>query len=88
MQKRFEMEAASSTEYQNKENVNLRLSADISETIEDVLFYARKEMVRGKRKKITKSDLYETIFRDLISEYQTRGKESRLWKLVMTCGEG
>jgi hypothetical protein len=88
MQKKFEIESSPAPDYVNKENVNVRMSADISEVIEDVLFFARKELPRAQQKRITKSDLYEKIFREIVDEYQARGKESRLWKCVIACTQG
>ncbi|MGI8467804.1 MAG: hypothetical protein ACR2N3_05060 [Pyrinomonadaceae bacterium] len=85
MNKRFETDNPELNEYQNKENINFRLAADVNETLEEVLFFARKEIVKTKRKKITKSEFYEAILRDLSLEYQAKGKESRLWKLLLAC---
>jgi hypothetical protein len=83
MQSGFEMESSESTIYQEKSSVNIRLSTDIIETMDEVLFYANKEM-RNKRKKLTKSDFYEIIFREIVNEYKLVGKESRLWKTIVS----
>ena len=84
MPSEFGKDDAESKTYQREHaNVNIRLPADIIETMDEIHFYANKEM-RGKRKKLTKSEFYETIFRDLINEYKLTGKESRVWKTLVS----
>lgn len=82
MQKDFDSGNSESTAYQDKVSVNIRLPADIVEILDEVIFYAKKEIGKNKRRKITKSEFYEMVFRDLVNEYKLTGKESRLWKAV------
>ena len=82
MNKRFEIGNPQLPEYTRKEAISMRMGTDIVETIEDCLFYAKKELPRGDGKKLTKSKLYELILGEITCDYKTRGKESYLWNLI------
>lgn len=62
--------------------VSFYLSQKTSEQIEDILFYLKKQLPFEKRRKLTKSVLYETGFKILIEDYKKKGKESSLSKAV------
>ncbi|MDQ3800119.1 MAG: hypothetical protein M3384_11745 [Acidobacteriota bacterium] len=83
MPSEFGKDDVGSKNYRHQANVNIRLTADIIETLDEIHFYANKEM-RGKRKKLTKSEFYEIIFKDIINEYKLIGKESRVWKIILS----
>ena len=58
--------------------ISFYLSTDTIEKLEDVLFYARKCLPVGKRRKLTKSVLYEIGLKMVIEDYHGRGEESSL----------
>lgn len=62
--------------------VSFYLSQKTSEQIDDILFYLKKQLPFEKRRKLTKSILYETGFKILIEDYKENGKESRLSKAI------
>lgn len=67
----------------DKEAVGVYLPLDVVDALEDILFYARKGLPRNKRSKLTKSMFYELIFRKVISDYESKGKESVLWDIII-----
>lgn len=62
--------------------ISFYLSADTLERLDDVLFYARKRLPIGKRRKLTKSVLYEIGIKMVIEDYHQKGDESFLWETV------
>lgn len=62
--------------------VSFYLSATTCEKIDDLLFYLKKRIPMGKRRRLTKSMFYETGFKILIEEYNSKGEESNLWKAI------
>lgn len=62
--------------------VSFYLSAATVEKIDDLLFYLKKRVPMDKRRRLTKSMFYETGFRILIEEYNSKGEESLLWKAI------
>ena len=62
--------------------VSFYSTQNTSEQIDDILFFLKKRLPFEKRKKLTKSNLYETGFKILIEDYNTNGEESQLWKAV------
>lgn len=70
------------TSSEDKILISFYVFPDTLERLDDLLFYMRKQLPVGKRRKLTKSIFYETGFKILIEEYNEKGKESRLWKAV------
>lgn len=62
--------------------ISFYLSTDTLERLDDVLFYARKRLPIGKRRKLTKSVLYEIGLKMVIEDYHEKEEESFLWKAV------
>ena len=62
--------------------VSFYLSPKTLEKIDDFLFYARKQLPIGKRRKLTKSVFYETGLRIVIEDYNVNGEESPLWQAI------
>lgn len=62
--------------------VSFYLSLKTLENIDDLVFYIKKQLPIGKRRKLTKSVFYETGFKILIEEYKTKGEESALLKAI------
>lgn len=58
------------------------LSPKTLEKIDDLLYYIKKRLPIGKRRKLTKSIFYETGFKILIEEYHSKGEESALFKKI------
>lgn len=62
--------------------VSFHISATTFEKIDDLLFYLKKRVPIDKRRRLTKTMFYETGFRILIEEYNSKGEESLLWKAI------
>ena len=62
--------------------VSFYLSQKTSEQIDDILFYLKKQLPFDKRRKLTKSFLYEASFKILIEDYNKQGEESLLSKAI------
>ncbi len=62
--------------------VSFYLSLETLEKIDDLVFYVKKQLPIGKRRKLTKSVFYETGFKILIEEYNIKGEESSLLKAI------
>lgn len=67
--------------------ISFYLSTETLEELDDVLFYARKNLPIGKRRKLTKSVLYETGLKMVIEDYRNRGEESFLLQTVNKLGQ-
>jgi len=52
-----------------KTQISFSIRQEILEAAEDTLFYLRKELSPDKRKKLTKSILFEVALMTLVSEY-------------------
>lgn len=62
--------------------ISFYLSTDTLEKLDDVLFYARKRLPIGKRRKLTKSVLYEVGLKMVIEDYNEKEEDSFLWRAV------
>jgi len=67
---------------ENKILVSFYLSPKTLEKVDDFLFYAKKRLPMGKRRKLTKSVFYETALRIVIEDQNLKGEESPLWKAI------
>lgn len=67
---------------QTTEQVNLCLSTEVLEKLEDALFHLRKQIPREKRKKLTRSKLHEIILDDILTEFSKMGQNGRLGKII------
>jgi len=75
--------AENSVDYEdNKILVSVYLSTRTLEQIDDFLFYAKKRLPMGKRRKLTKSVFYEIALRIVIEDQNMKGEESPLWKAI------
>ena len=72
----------------NRILISFYLSTDTLEKLDDVLFYARKRLPIGKRRKLTKSVLYEIGLKMVIEDYQEKEEKSFLWEAVSKMVEG
>ena len=62
--------------------ISFYLRTETLEKLDDVLFYARKRLPIGKRRKLTKSVLYEIGLKMVIEDYQDNGEESFLIQAI------
>lgn len=62
--------------------VSFYLSPKTLEKIDDLVFYVKKRLPINKRRKLTKSVFYETGFKILIEDYNSKGEESVLLKAL------
>lgn len=62
--------------------VSFYLSPKTLEKIDDLLFYIKKQLPIARRRSLTKSVFYETGFKILIEEFDTRGEESSLLEAI------
>lgn len=62
--------------------ISFYVSPATMERLDDLLFYMKKRLPIEKRRKLTKSVFYETGFKILIEEYNTKGEECRLWRAI------
>lgn len=62
--------------------VSFYLSPKTLEKIDDLVFYVKKRLPIEKRRKVTKSIFYETGFKLLIEDYNSKGEESLLLKAI------
>lgn len=62
--------------------VSFYLSPKTLEKIDDLVFYVKKRLPIDKRRKLTKSVFYETGFKILIEDYNSKGEESVLLKAL------
>ena len=67
---------------ENKILVSFYLSPQTLEKVDDFLFYAKKRLPMGKRRKLTKSVFYEAALRIVIEDQSLKGEESSLWKAI------
>jgi hypothetical protein len=72
---------------QAREKVNLYLSSEVIEKVEDTLFLLRKQLPREKRKKLTRSKLHELILDDILTEFSKMGQSGRLGKIISEWNE-
>lgn len=68
---------------QAKEKVNMYLSSEIVEKIDDFVFHFRKQLPREKRKKLNKSKLYELILENALTEFSANGQEGMLGEIIL-----
>lgn len=62
--------------------VSFYLSPKTLEKIDDLVFYVKKRLPIEKRRKVTKSIFYETGFKLLIEDYNSKGEECLLLKAI------
>ena len=62
--------------------VSFYLSPKTLEKIDDLFFYVKKRLPIDKRRKLTKSVFYETGFKILIEDYNSKGEDSVLLKAL------
>jgi len=66
----------------NKIMVSVYLSSKTVEKVDDLLFYAKKRLPMGKRRKLTKSVFHEAALRIVIEDQNLKGEESPFWKAI------
>jgi hypothetical protein len=66
----------------NKIMVSVYLSSKTVEKVDDILFYAKKRLPMGKRRRLTKSVFYEAALRVIIEDQNLKGEESPLWNAI------
>lgn len=67
---------------ENKILVSFYLTTKTLEKVDDFLFYAKKQLPMGKRRKLTKSVFYEAALRIIMEDQSFKGEESPLWKII------
>lgn len=67
---------------ENKILVSFYLSPKTLEKVDDFLFYAKKRLPIGERRKLTKSVFYEAALRVIIENQKLKSDESQLWKAI------
>jgi predicted KAP-like P-loop ATPase len=65
-----------------KTQISFSIRQEILEAAEDTLFYLRKELSPDKRKKLTKSILFEVALMTLVSEYKDKRAKSSILKSI------
>jgi hypothetical protein len=68
--------------HKSREAVNIHLSIEVVDNIEEALFHFRKTLPRETRKKLNRSVLYMLILEDVLREFKTAGNEARLNKII------
>lgn len=68
---------------QTRESINIYLSTQTVEMIEDALFHLRKTLPRETRKKLNRSKLYTLILEDVLTEFNQAGNTARLNKIIV-----
>jgi hypothetical protein len=66
----------------DKISVNFYISGETFEKIDDVIYYVRKRLPMDKRRKLSKSVIYEACLKIVLEEYNAKGESSSLWKAV------
>jgi hypothetical protein len=71
------------------EPVNIHLSVEIIDGIEEALFHFRKLLPRETRKRLNRSKLYMLILEDVLTEFNKNknGQEARLNQIVNNWSE-
>ena len=67
---------------ETKPQIAFSIRQEILEAVEDTLFYLRKELPPNKRKKLTKSILFEIALMSVVSEYKIKGSKSSVLKSI------
>ena len=67
---------------ENKILVSFYLTPKTLEKVDDFLFYAKKRLPMGKRRKLTKSVFYEAALRIILENQEIKDEESLLWKTI------
>jgi hypothetical protein len=65
-----------------KECISFFLNVELIDKLNDVRFYIQKQLPREKRKKLTKTKLFELILETAAEDYKTNEKSGILWKTV------
>lgn len=66
----------------DKISVNFYISGETFEKIDDVIYYVRKRLPMDKRRKVSKSVIYEACLKIVLEEYNAKGEASALWKAI------
>lgn len=66
----------------NKILISIYLSPETLEKVDDFLFYAKKRLPMGKRRKLTKSVFHEAVLRIIVEDQNFNRDDSRLWKEI------
>lgn len=68
--------------HESREKVNIQLSIEVVDNIEEALFHFRKTLPRETRKKLNRSVLYMLILEDVLREFKTAGNKARLNRII------
>lgn len=66
----------------DKISVNFYISGETFEKIDDVIYYLRKRLPMDKRRKLSKSVIYEACLKIVLEDYNSKGESSLLWKVI------
>lgn len=66
----------------NKILISFYVSTKTLETLEDFLYFVKRQLPIEQRRSLTKSVFYETGFNILIDEFRLKGKDSSLYKAI------
>lgn len=66
----------------NKILISFYVSTRTLETLEDFLYFVKRQLPIERRRSLTKSVFYETGFNILIDEFRLKGKDSSLYKAI------
>ena len=67
---------------ENKILVSFYLPSKTLEKVDDFLFYAKKRLPMGKRRKLTKSIFYDMALQIVIEDQNLKGEDGPLWKAI------
>lgn len=67
---------------QKKDLVNVYISRELTEKIEDLLFNLKKQLPHNKRKKLTRSQFFELILESMVLDYENSQINSPIQKIV------
>lgn len=71
-----------------KEPQSLYLSSNLVDALEEIAFHMRKQIPRNKRKRMSKSILYEIILTNVVENYLAEKQDSLLSTWVINWSKG
>lgn len=66
-----------------KQLTSIYLNVELIESIDDFIYFAKKELPLNKRKKLNRSAFIQLILSEVIEDHSRCKDESFLWKLIL-----
>lgn len=73
---------------QAKQVVTLHFTENLVDSLDDLIYQARKEMPIYKRKKLNRTTLVQLVLDEIMNDYAGFQDESFVWKLLLDTKEG